>query len=222
MERLRTLDSIKNYHMETIYDNKSGKLIYNRKIKEGSGNAIYGLEVAKAMDLDKEFIDLANTIRKEVLQIDKVVQKTTSKYNAKVVIDTCLICKQKATEVHHIKPQRVADKFNRIGTHHKNVEHNLITLCHMCHQQVENGDLDITGYTQTSNGIEVQYRKIDKKELERKKQNRKKYNKEQMDIIMGYREKTNHNISKSRKLLEIDYEIKVSNHIIKKIWCGEY
>lgn len=222
MERLRTLDSIKNYHMETIYDNKSGKLIYNRKIKEGSGNAIYGLEVAKAMDLDKEFIDLANTIRKEVLQIDKVVQKTTSKYNANVVIDTCLICKQKATEVHHIKPQRVADKFNRIGTHHKNVEHNLITLCHMCHQQVENGDLDITGYTQTSNGIEAQYRKIDKKELERKKQNRKKYNKEQMDIIMGYREKTNHNINKSRKLLEIDYEIKVSNHIIKKIWSGEY
>ena len=34
---------------ETIYDEDKGQLIYNRKLKSGAGNSIYGLEVAKAM-----------------------------------------------------------------------------------------------------------------------------------------------------------------------------
>ena len=130
MERLIHLDKIKNYHMETTYDEAKGKLVYNRKIKEGSGNAIYGLEVAKAVDLDSSFINLANSIRKEVLEIDStVILKKTSQYNANIIVDYCKICKAKAEEVHQAKPQCIADKSNMIGPHHKNIEHNLITLC---------------------------------------------------------------------------------------------
>merc|ERR1711907_467719 len=123
---------------ETIYDKEKGKLIYNRKIKEGSGNSIYGLEVAKAMDLDNEFIQLANDIRKQILNIDKnIIPKKTSQYNSNIIIDICELCKNKAEEVHHIKPQCIANKDNMIDSHHKNIEHNLITLCHKCHQRCE-------------------------------------------------------------------------------------
>ena len=226
MNRLKELQNVKNYHMETIYDEENDKLIYNRKLKDGPGNAIYGLEVAKAMDLDKEFINLANNIRQEVLNIDdKIISKKTSIYNNSIIMDKCRICKIKdALETHHIKPQKIADEYNMIDTHHKNIEHNLIPLCHECHQSVENGDLEITGYHQTSQGREVKFRKINELETELKKDKKKKYNSEQIKIILGYRpdEKKKKNISLTKKLLEKNNNISVSTTIIKKIWDNIY
>jgi DNA mismatch repair protein MutS len=222
MKRLKELEHIKNYHMETIYNNETGELIYNRKLKEGSGNAIYGLEVAKAMDLDNEFIQLANSIRKDILHVNDIVSKKKSQYNQKIIIDICGICNKKAEEVHHIKPQRDANKDNMIGNHHKNIKHNLITLCHLCHQQVENGDLEIMGYKQTSEGIKVDYKIIEKQILLEKKQRKKKYSPEQILIILEYKNKTNANITKTRNLLELDIGLKISYQIVKKIWNNDY
>jgi len=218
MDKLNNLEHIYNYHMETIYNNETGELIYNRKLKKGSGNAIYGLEVAKAMDLDKEFIDLANTIRKDILQLNDIVSKKQSQYNQDVIIDTCGVCNKKAEEVHHIKPQRDADKNNMIGIYHKNVKHNLIALCHMCHQKVENGNLDIMGYKQTNQGIKVDFQYTDYIEKKRKK----KYSPSQIKCIYEYKKKTDHNIKKARQLLELDYNLKISYPLIKKIWNNEY
>jgi len=223
MPRLIELPKIKNYHMETIYDEAKSNLIYNRKIKEGSGNPIYGLEVAKAMDLESSFIDLANCIRKEVLKIDKnIVPKKTSQYNANIIIDYCKICKEKAEEVHHIKPQCIANNSNMIDFHHKNIEHNLIPLCHKCHQQVENGDLTITGYIQTLNGIEIDYKTIDKELLLEKKIKKRKYTTQQIEIIYQYKTVANNNVSRSKKLLELNNCLKVSPQIIKQIWNKTY
>ena len=219
MNKLKELKHIRNYHMETIYNNETGELIYNRKLKHGSGNAIYGLEVAKAMDLDKEFIQLADTIRKDILQIDNIINNKKSQYNQDVIIDICKICGNKAEEVHHIKPQRDADKNNMIGIYHKNITHNLITLCHKCHQQVENSDLEINGYKQTSEGIKVDYKIVNKTVLNKKK--KRKYNSEQVLIILKYK-KTKNNINKVRNLLELNDNLKVSHQIIKKIWEGKY
>ena len=50
--------------METIYDEEKKQLIYNRKLKLGSGSSIYGLEVAKSMDLDEDFINDTQNILK--------------------------------------------------------------------------------------------------------------------------------------------------------------
>ena len=188
INQLKELKNVKNYHMETIYDEENDKLIYNRKLKDGPGNAIYGLEVAKAMDLDKDFINLANTIRQEVLNIDqKIILKKTSIYNNSIIMDKCRICRIKnALETHHIKPQKIADEHNMIDTHHKNIEHNLIPLCHECHQSVENGDLEITGYQQTSQGREIKFRKINELETALKKDKKKKYNQEKIKIILNY------------------------------------
>jgi len=175
LEEITILDKVKNFHMETIYDEKEKKLIYNRKLKEGSGNAIYGLEVARAMNLDKSFIHLANTIRKKILNIeDDIIPKKTSTYNSDIIIDTCKICFKKCEEIHHIKPQCIADENNIIDGHSKNIKHNLIQLCHQCHQLVENGDLEISGYIQTSKGIEIRTKKLTKEETMDKKKKKKK------------------------------------------------
>jgi len=230
MERLKKVEGVKNYHMETIYDEKNEKLIYDRKIRDGSGNAIYGLEVAKAMDLKRDFIYLANQIRKEVLEIDhNIVSEKTSIYNANVSLNTCKMClKQKATEVHHMKPQRLADENGVIDHHHKNAEHNLVPLCHDCHQRVENGDVETKGYIQTSNGIELNTVCLTEQELSHKKKKRKKYNDGDVQTILSLKSsQIDDSIQKgeyikAKKILELHHNLIVSTGIIKKIWNGTY
>ena len=38
-------------------------LIYNRKLKDGPGDSMYGLEVCKALNLSKDFLERAHEIR---------------------------------------------------------------------------------------------------------------------------------------------------------------
>ncbi len=42
-----------------------GPGIYNRKLCPGSGSSIYGIEVARAMGLDEEFISQANSYHEQ-------------------------------------------------------------------------------------------------------------------------------------------------------------
>ena len=47
------------------------------------------------------------------------------------MMDECQICGKKGPlETHHIKEQKDADENGMIGTHHKNISHNLVNLCH--------------------------------------------------------------------------------------------
>ena len=218
MDRITKLEKVNCFHMETIFDQSTGKLTYNRKIKNGSGNAIYGLEVAKAMDLEPEFIQLANTIRKEIIGVKKqIIEKKTSQYNSSIIIDCCQICKKETEEVHHIKAQEIADENNMIDHHHKNVKHNLIQLCHNCHHEVHHGNLHIKGYIQTSDGVEVDYYRENKI-----KKRRKKFNKDQVELILSYKSKTNSVKSRAIKLLELNEKLKVSNNIVNQIWNNNY
>ena len=80
MDCINNLENIKMYHLKVIYDKEKDILIYNRKLEEGSGNAIYGLEVCKAMDMDYEFLKDANQIRQEILGVRKqILSSKTSK-----------------------------------------------------------------------------------------------------------------------------------------------
>ena len=87
---------------------------------------------------------------------------------------------------------------------------------------VENGDLEINGYIQTSKGIEVKTKKLTKEETMDKKTKKKKYSIEQIAIIEEYKEKSNNNVSRSKKLLELEKNLKVSAPVIKKIWNNTY
>lgn len=158
---VKQLDNVKTYHLSVEYDNKSQVLIYDRKLKPGNGSSLYGLEVCKSLDLEKEFLDIANTVRQGILNIEKSIiseKSNINKYNRSIYKDKCNICNAKAVEIHHINQQKFADEDGYInGKFHKNDKFNLVCLCEKCHDNVHNGILEIKGYIQTSNGIVLDY-----------------------------------------------------------------
>jgi DNA mismatch repair protein MutS len=160
IEEVTQLENVKFKHLTVLYDHQNNKLIYDRKIKDGVGATIYGLEVCKALALDSEFLDMANNIRKKIInQRDHITSIKSSNYNANVFQDKCLICGKERDHVHHIKFQSEADENKMIKkiNAHKNVEHNQVALCESCHNKVHNEEINIKGYIDTSHGRELDY-----------------------------------------------------------------
>ena len=58
-------------HIE-IEDNK---IVYERKIKEGQGSNIYGIDVCKSLDMPLSFMKNAEIIKKELLEIIIIIIK---------------------------------------------------------------------------------------------------------------------------------------------------
>jgi DNA mismatch repair protein MutS len=184
---LANLKNVKNLHLSVSYDHSTKKLIYDRKLKPGSGPSTYGLEVCKAMGLDDDFLKEAFEIRNEIShdQSGSLLNQKTSKYNSDVRIDKCLICNAKGEDVHHIQFQCTANKIGMIGSIHKNRESNLVVLCKECHQKVHSNQLIIRGYLDTSEGIELDYSYPTKEEVEEKNKSNKKYNDDHIAYIMS-------------------------------------
>jgi len=164
--RITELEALRMYHLKVKFDEKSGNLIYDRRLEEGAGHPVYGLEVAKAMDLDRTFIDLANTIRRELMNVDQLLQPKKSRYNSQVYLDRCGICGNPAELTHHINFQSDADRHGYIDNLPKNHRSNLVPLCKTCHDLVHNGQngqyhYEIKGYIMTSNGSQLNYEKIE-------------------------------------------------------------
>ena len=162
LHEITELDCIKNlknvniYHLSVKYDNENDCLIYNRKLTKGNGNTLYGLEVAKSLDLPLEFLKFANDVRKDYIGVNKEFVKTkTSVYSSDVFMDECSICKKECEEVHHIKEQHTANKNNIIEDDriHKNRKSNLVTLCSACHDKIHYDNFKVNGYIQSSKGV---------------------------------------------------------------------
>ena len=144
------------YHLAVHCDPVTNKLVYERKLQPGSGSSLYGIEVCKSLDMDPEFLLMANKIRQRYLGVaDELAMGKPSRYNSKVIVKKCDICGKKADEVHHIQPQQAADKDGYIGHIHKNTKSNLTCLCTRCHDEVHSGKIDIKGYQATSEGTEL-------------------------------------------------------------------
>jgi DNA mismatch repair protein MutS len=129
-------------HLAVIYDRENQLLIYDRKIRDGPGCNMYGLEVCRSLHLPEEFIHSADELRKKYHpSSDSLLSSKTSKYNSKKVRNMCEICKvEMSTEVHHLIPQKMADSKGFIrkkdGTiFHKNHLANLKSVCEKCHRQ---------------------------------------------------------------------------------------
>lgn len=160
MDRINQLKGLVIKHLEVYYDANRQLLVYDRKLKDGSGSGLYGLEVARYLDLPSEFLDLAFKVRNELLDL-KIVDKRTSHFNHNIVVDKCQICQQTNREtqldVHHINFQCHSDDNGNFKNFHKNIDHNLIVLCKKCHNDVHNYQIILDGYQFTSNGIQLNY-----------------------------------------------------------------
>jgi len=167
IHQITELNTVKMYHLRVKFDEQTGNLIYDRRLETGSGHPIYGIEVAKAMDLDHCFIELANTIRKELMDVPDITPIKKSKYNQQLYINQCGIpgCLKTAELTHHINFQCDADSQGFIQHLQKNHRSNLLPLCKTCHAMVHDQQEGhyryiIRGYIMTSEGLQLDYEKL--------------------------------------------------------------
>jgi len=150
-------------HMHIAHDEASGKIIYDRTLKEGHGSSLYGLEVCRALKLPLQFLKIANQIRQEFQEQNQyVVTPAVSKYNKEVILSECKVCGKPAKETHHIQQQCTADEHGMIRASssppiHKNSKSNLIVLCEECHLKQHHSDEKIIGYKKSIDGIDINY-----------------------------------------------------------------
>jgi DNA mismatch repair protein MutS len=136
-QEISELKRLSMKHMVVEYDESTGDLIYNRKLQNGSGTRLYGLEVCKSLSMPKEFLHMANNFRcKKLPKNNIILSGKLTKYNTKKIKSACELCGEKAEEIHHMAPQKMSDKEGFIKTFHKNHKANLMSICNKCHVKV--------------------------------------------------------------------------------------
>jgi DNA mismatch repair protein MutS len=169
LEEIKMRENIKAYHLSVEINNDV--LVYDRILKEGSGERIYGILVAKNIIQDTEFINKALEIKNILLDLDpeaSSISKKKSKYNSKIIMDKCECCGKKNSyktptplEVHHINFQKNCKDGFVIEKPHikKNHISNLTVLCNKCHDDLHSGKFNIESYKNTSKGKKLMINK---------------------------------------------------------------
>jgi DNA mismatch repair protein MutS len=136
-EEINDLDHMGLTHMTVHYDVSVDGLVYDRKLKEGQGDRMYGLEVCKSLYMDDGFLERAYAFRNKYFEGGELNHKS-SVYNAKKIRGICEICHiEISEEVHHLIPQKKADSAGFIGDEfHKNHVANLAAVCEKCHKKM--------------------------------------------------------------------------------------
>jgi DNA mismatch repair protein MutS len=117
------------YHLKVHYDPVTHKLIYERTLSPGPGSSLYGLEVARAMNVPSAFLESAVAIRRRLLGSVSDEEAPRSSWNSAVSRRRCELCgceTVKDLEVHHVKPRAEGGS---------NDAHNLMVLCEGCHDR---------------------------------------------------------------------------------------
>lgn len=137
-DEIKAMTKIAVRHMAVHYDREHDCLVYDRVLREGPGNRLYGLEVAKSLHLPDEFIERAYLIRNKYFpDMRGSLSDPSSAYNSLKIRGFCEMCKEEvAGEIHHLQEQKFADESGRIGSIHKNHPANLMSLCEKCHRKM--------------------------------------------------------------------------------------
>ncbi|MDY0265739.1 MAG: DNA mismatch repair protein, partial [Sulfurospirillum cavolei] len=165
LTRLTIIGALKNVialHLGVSYDEEHDTLLYNRKLEIGSGSSLYGLEFAKSLHMDADFIktayEIRNRLANELGEVELLKQKKRSKYNKNLYLAKCALCDEYVEEVHHIKAQESADEHGNIEHFHQNHRYNLIPLCAKHHKMVHEGKIIIEGFVMSSEGLKLHYK----------------------------------------------------------------
>lgn len=142
-------------HMAVHYDRELDCLVYDRLLRDGPGDSMYGLEVCKSLHLPTAFLDSAFEIRNKYFpEKAGTLGQKVSRYNSQKVRGQCEVCKTTlSSEVHHLEMQQDADQdgFIRGTAVHKNHKANLMALCEECHHKMHQNKEVITK-KKTTNG----------------------------------------------------------------------
>ena len=159
-EEITNLTSVSLKHMAVIYDKEKDVLVYDRKLRDGPGNNLYGLEVCKSLSLPNDFLEAAYNIRmKYNPETSSLLSLKTSHFNSKKIVSLCEKCgKNMGTEVHHLQHQNDANNDGIIesvdNVFHKNKLANLMTLCEGCHNEFHKKDVKHKR-VKTTKGFEI-------------------------------------------------------------------
>ena len=240
IEILKEVKNLRKFYIPLEIVNN--KIIYGRKLIEGIGENLYGLEVAEHIIRNDDFIGLANKVRKNLMGIEKELYSSkTSRYNSQLYVDKCAICGSKEQlDTHHIKFQCNADENGMIGIIDKDVKNNLVVLCKHHHQEVHKGNIEIDGYIDTSVGKQLVYRdvtyqkyleNIENEESSDDSENNKrhriygrsKYTRPMIEKIASYRKMSSKfSLRDIKQKIKLDLEITIGIPTLKKILSGEY
>jgi len=142
------------YHMSVKYNKEKDMLVYKRKLEKGPGEGMYGLEVCKSLNMPRDFIDLAYSIR--LSNKNNILMKKKSRYNSTIIKNKCSMegCNNIADDIHHLNPQELSnDKgFFKDKWFHQNHPSNLAPVCKSCHHYVTKNNI-VHRKTKTSKGI---------------------------------------------------------------------
>lgn len=177
------LDGISIWHLKVRYDPAEDRLIYDRTLTPGPGSSLYGLEVARAMNLPEDVLEIAHTLRRELLGTKSVQEAPVSAWNSSIQRRECEVCKKafvKDLEVHHIRQRRDTTAI----TEQDHVR-NLVTVCSECHDAHHAGLIEITPLKQTSDGAVRAVTKTPEATIQ-KSLRRSKWTNEQIETIREY------------------------------------
>lgn len=166
IQHIKNEPKINTCHLSV--DTTRDLIIFERKLKPGSGSDLYGLEVCKSIIQDTRFIDTAFQIRNILIsgrEENTVLSQKRSNYNKRKILNHCEVCgyKPKAGNVpldtHHINEQKDCDQNGFVNEKHfhKNKLYNLVSLCKGCHLKIDTGELIIRGYKSSTSGIFLDY-----------------------------------------------------------------
>jgi DNA mismatch repair protein MutS len=151
-EEITALTKLKMLHMAVHYNKETNVLVYDRKLRAGAGESMYGLEVCKSLNLPDAFLERAHAIRLKYQPLKQnVLSLTSSHFNSKKLVGNCEICLQeKASEVHHLQHQKNASPIKNdyiqnplTGQNfHKNHAANLLNICEGCHKKIHQTHLE--------------------------------------------------------------------------------
>jgi DNA mismatch repair protein MutS len=164
LKQINEIKSLISMHLSVSYDSNNDKLTYNRTLQPGNGSTVYGLEFAKSLHLDIDFIRDAENIRKELANeytsLELLSKKRKSNYNKNLYMSSCVICGEEATETHHINEKNNANQDGFVKHIPINHKYNLIPLCPKHHQMVHKGKIIDLKFVSTSKGVQLSYEEL--------------------------------------------------------------
>ncbi|HIP41269.1 MAG TPA: MutS family DNA mismatch repair protein, partial [Campylobacterales bacterium] len=95
IEPLKKVESLILLHLGVKYDEEEDTLIYNRQLQLGMGSSLYGLEFAKSLHMDEDFLKNAYNIREDLIgqksELKLLKSQKKSKYNKTLYVTKCAL-----------------------------------------------------------------------------------------------------------------------------------
>ena len=220
------LNNIKFMHLDIKYDEILKEIIYGRKLQDGIGENIYGIEIANFLLDDNDFIKTANSIRNDLINVNTSILNPNNQAIIKMYMLIIVIyaeAKQISIFTYYLSEEYNNTNINSLVNNEPitaNNKSNLVVLCEKHHNDVHSNKLKIYGYEKTLKGESVlKYENI------LNEPNKKKYS-QYIDYINNqYKdnyENNTMNLTNIKNDIQITKGISISTTTIKKILLVDY